>query len=302
MKYKFYTADIFTDTMFGGNQLAVLPDARGLSDTQMQQIAREFNLAETTFVFPPESHEGTRKLRIFTPGTEVPFAGHPTVGTAFVLAAIGEVPLDGEGTNVIFEEGVGPVPVTIKARDGYPDFCQLTTATPPERGPTPPDSGAMAAALSLRPEDLDADHAPEAFSCGLPFLFVPLKNLDAVRRACLRLDEWKSLTKDYWTQLVYLFCTETQRPDANIHARMFAPAFGVEEDPATGSAASAVAGCLEQRDHTGDGCLRWRIEQGLEVGRPSIIDVEAERKDGALTSVRVGGRSVMVTRGEIDLG
>jgi len=147
--YKYHTADVFTDVPFGGNQLAVLPNATGLDDRQMLAIAREFNYSETVFVFPAETPAGTRKLRIFTPGSELPFAGHPTVGTAYVLTETGEINLDGDETTIILEEGVGPVPVLIRAQDGKPVFMQLTAARPPERGPAPTDVGALADVLSL---------------------------------------------------------------------------------------------------------------------------------------------------------
>ncbi|MGH7528009.1 MAG: PhzF family phenazine biosynthesis protein, partial [Gemmatimonadales bacterium] len=156
-RHRFVTADVFTDRIFGGNQLAVFPDARGLGTEQMQAVARELNLSETTFVFPPERSEHTRRLRIFTPGTELPFAGHPTIGTGFVLASTGEIPLAGDLTQVVFEEGVGPVSVSIRAAEGRPSFVQLTATQLPEFGPAPPAQERIAALLSLDPSDLVGD-------------------------------------------------------------------------------------------------------------------------------------------------
>ncbi|HVS60752.1 MAG TPA: PhzF family phenazine biosynthesis protein, partial [Gemmatimonadaceae bacterium] len=172
MPYAFHTADVFTGHLHGGNPLAVIPDARGLSDAQMQAITREFNYSETVFVFPPAAKSHTRSVRIFTPGTELPFAGHPTVGCAFVLATIGEIPLDGCETRIVLEEGVGPVPVLIRARDGKPVFAQLTSAKLPEIKDPPPPPETLCEILSLEPSHIVADDMiePEAVSCGLPFL------------------------------------------------------------------------------------------------------------------------------------
>ena len=169
-QYRYYTADIFTASLFGGNQLAVLPDARGLTTAQMQAITREFNYSESTFVLPPDDARHARRVRIFTPGREVPFAGHPTVGTAFVLATIGDIPLSGSVTRAVFEEGVGPVSVAIHASAGRPTFCQLSVAKLPEVGPPLPDRAELAAMLSLNVSDLlDGLYHPQAVSCGLEF-------------------------------------------------------------------------------------------------------------------------------------
>ena len=270
MDYRYYTADVFTDRAFGGNPLAVIPDATGLSSEQMQRIAREFNYSETTFVLPPDDPAHTRKVRIFTPGEEVPFAGHPTVGTAHVLASIGEVTLTGDETDVVLEEGVGPVRVRIAARDGVPVFAQLAAAMAPEFGPEPlPPVETIAAAVSLIPDDIVTDpngDRPRTASCGLPFVFV--------------------------------FSRDPERPGADIRARMFAPP-DVEEDPATGSACAALAGYLGALDGREDAALRWIVEQGVEMGRPSVIYVEADKRDGVVVTSRVGGETVMVMEGTI---
>jgi len=231
--YKYHTADVFTDVPFGGNQLAVLPDAAGLDDSQMLAITREFNFSETAFVFPAETPGGTRRLRIFTPGAELPFAGHPTVGTAFVLAATGEIELDGDETRIVFEEGIGPVPVLIRARDGKPVFMQLTAAKPPERGPASTDVGALADILSLEPSDIlyDSVFTPEAVSAGVPFLFVPLRSLEALGRARVRQDEWERTLKGSWAPEIYVFVEEAESAkrggvragDGVVRSRMFAP-------------------------------------------------------------------------------
>lgn len=298
--FPFVTADVFTRERFGGNQLAVFPDARGLDPDLMQRIAREFNFSETTFVLPPSDPKHTRRVRIFTPGSELPFAGHPTVGTAFVLATIGDIKLDGGETKIVFEEGVGPVPVTIRAENGVPGFAQLTAAKLPEVGPTAPAARDLARALGLDAGDvLDGRVGPEGASCGVPFLFVPVKDRATLGRARVKIDELEKVLGDYWTQKAFVFCDDPERPDSHYRARMFAPGIGVPEDPATGSAVAAFAGYLAKRDSRRDGTLRWVVEQGFEMGRPSILEAEADVRGGAVVAVRVGGHSVLVTRGEL---
>ena len=304
MRYRFHTADVFTDRVFGGNQLAVFPKAEGLSPTQMQQIAREFNLSETVFVFPPETEAGTRHLRIFTPATELPFAGHPTVGTAYVLATIGEISLTGETTQIVFEEGVGPVPVNIRAIAGAPTFTQLSAAKMPEFGPEPPSRETLAAMLSLAPTDLlEGSFAPQAVSCGVPFLFVPLRDRAALAKTTLDLGQWQAKLSHYWATEIYLFAAtpESDSTAADFRARMFAPAMGIPEDPATGAAATAFAGYLSCREPQQTGTLHWVVEQGIEMGRPSLLYVEADKQDDKIVAIRVGGRSVLVSQGEMDI-
>ncbi|MGH7822722.1 MAG: PhzF family phenazine biosynthesis protein [Candidatus Binatia bacterium] len=299
---RFLTADVFTDRAFTGNPLAVVPDARGLDARRMQLVAREFDYSETTFVFPAEDRRHTRRVRIFTPAAEIPFAGHPTLGTAFVLAAIGEIPLTGEETRIVLEEGAGPVPVTIRAGAGRPTSCELAAPKLPERGPEAPPPEAIAAALSLSPGDLaGGEWRAEVFSCGLPFLFVPLRSLEAVARARIDHGRWSPLGRALGVTGVHVFTLETQSPAADVHARMFAPDAGVPEDPATGAASAALAGVLAPRDRRQGATLRWVIEQGLEMGRPSRIVVEADREGGRLTAVRVGGAAVLVSEGRMEV-
>lgn len=299
MRYRFITADVFTDRLFGGNPLAVFPDATGLDTPVMQKVAREFNLSETVFVFPPVYPGHAKRLRIFTPGKELPFAGHPTVGAALVLALRGELPLGGAETNLVFEEGVGPVPVTIRTDRGRPVFAQLTAAQLPEFGPAPPHPEQLAAMLSLEPEDLDGEI--RGASCGVPFLFVPLAGLAAVRRARLNTAVWESLLPSLWCREIFVYAREAVEPGSHIHARMFAPALGINEDPATGAAAAALAGVLGEQDPVSDGTLRWVVEQGFEMGRPSILKVEADKQDGEIIAVRVGGAAVPVSEGEMEI-
>lgn len=302
MNAHFFTTDVFTDRRFGGNQLAVFPDARGIPSELMAPIAREFNFSETTFVLPADDPSHTAKVRIFTPGGELRFAGHPTIGTAFVLAHSGAVRLSGAETRIVLEEGVGPVPVLIRVEDGRPDFAQLAAAMVPEVGPPPPSASILAEMLSLSQADLAGGAmTPESVSCGTPFLFVPLRNRDAVARARVKLDLLESALGSYLTDMVFVFAMEAELPGHDIRGRMFAPRIGVPEDPATGSACVALAGYLAARDSRRDGTLRWVVEQGFEMGRPSILEIEADKSNGAVTAARVGGRSVLVSEGTMVL-
>ena len=302
MRYRFLTADVFTDRPFGGNPLAVFPDGRGLSDETMQRVAREMSLSETVFVLPPDDPAHTRRLRIFTPAVELPFAGHPTVGTAIVLAATGEIPLTGEENRIVFEEGVGPVPVTIRAEGGVPVFAQLWAARLPQIGPPPPSVEELAGLLSLDPSDLlTGEDRPETVSSGVPFLFIPLRDRDAVGRARVRMDRWDALLSGPESPELYVFAYDPELPGSHIRARMFAPALGIPEDPATGGAAAAFGGYLGPRAPQRDGTLGWVIEQGFEMGRPSLLHLEVDKKDGAVTAVRVGGGAVLMSEGTMEI-
>jgi trans-2,3-dihydro-3-hydroxyanthranilate isomerase len=301
MTVRFITADVFTDRAFGGNQLAVFPDARSIDPSLMQSITREFNFSETTFVLPPDNPEHAARVRIFTPGGELPFAGHPTVGTAHVLAATGAIQLTGETTKIILEEGVGPVPVTIRAKGGRPVFAQLTAAKRPQIGSPAPTREDLARMLSLELGSLRSEaFSPEAVSCGIPFLIVPLANRAAVAAARMNAELAKKLLVGHPSE-VFVFSEDAERPGSDIHARMFAPMIGVPEDPATGSAVVALAGYLAARDSRREGTLRWRVEQGFQMGRPSILEAEADKIGGQVVATRVGGSTVLVTEGQMTL-
>ena len=300
MRYRFYTADVFTDRVFGGNPLAVFPEARGLPPDQMREVAREFNLSETVFVFPAEQAGPTRRLRIFTPGAELPFAGHPTIGTAHVLASIGEITLEGDVTNVVFEEGVGPVPVSIHAEDNRPVSAQLTGAKLPEFGPPVPPLEAIASVLSLDASDLlGGKTEPQAVSCGVPFLFVPVRDRNALRRVQVNQALWKRTISSFWAPHLYVFTYDPELSDSDLRARMFAPGMGIEEDPATGSA-SGPLGAYMVKYGLSDG-KNIISEQGFEMGRPSIINIDIDVNNENISSVKVGGNTVSVGKGKMFL-
>lgn len=289
--HRFYTCDVFTDRRFGGNPLAVLPHAEGLSDEQMQQVAREFNYSETAFVLPAEAGH-TRKVRIFTPTREVPFAGHPNVGTAFVLASTGEVP----GGDVVFEEAAGLVSVAIHRAGGRVVRCELTAPQPLSLGPAL-DAGLVASALSLPPDDLRSE--PQVASVGLPFVMVEVRSRAALERVRPSLLGFEALFAQGVRPSLHLYTRVSDGFD--VRARMFAPLSGVPEDPATGSANCALAGLLATQDERPDGRFAFRIAQGVEMGRPSVLEARAEKVDGAVRETRIGGACCLVGEGFLHL-
>ena len=301
-KLRYHIVDVFTDRAFGGNPLAVFTNGRGVSAGLMQSIANELNLSETTFVLPPDDRENDYRVRIFTPAAELPMAGHPTVGTSFVLAREHMIRLDGGEVTIRLEEGVGTIPVDISFRDGEPDLIWMRQPLP-TFGPRFDDPAAVAEMLSVGPEAL-ADGLPlEIVSCGVPFLFVPLKSLSAVRSVRFRPDAWERALRPAGINEVFVFTTETELPGSTVHSRMFAPGLGIPEDPATG-AASGPLGCYLVRHglFPAAGRAKFTSEQGIEMGRPSIIKIVIDEEAGRITGVRVGGRCVFVGEGYFEVG
>lgn len=294
MKYRYWTCDVFTETRFGGNPLAVLPQADGLSDHQMQQIAREFNFSESAFVFPAKAGH-TRSVRIFTPAREVPFAGHPNVGTAFVLASTAELGEIRSSLSVTFEEMGGLVPVTIREAHGRITSCELAAPQSFSLGKTV-SARVMASAVSLAAEDVVTEtHQPQVASVGLPFLMAELRDRSALERARVNISGLDAILSEDIRPSIYLYTPATDGFD--IRARMFAPLSGVPEDPATGSASCALVGLLSHFNGKRSGSLSCRIAQGVEMGRPSTLLARAEKADGAVKGTWVGGSCVMVSEG-----
>lgn len=285
--------DVFTTEAFGGNPLAVFPEADGLDDALMQTIARELNLSETTFVGPPTRPDCDFRVRIFTPREEVPMAGHPTLGTAFVLA---EDAARGR-SRIVFEEGVGPIPVE-RRESGDGVLWRMTQPAP--RFGARPDRRAVAAALGLAPDDLDPELPAEAAATGAPFLLVALRDLDALGRARAAGEAFDALNREAETGGVHAF-VRTGPQEAR--ARTFAPAFGIPEDPATGSAVGPLAGYLLRHGALApgaDGLARLTVTQGIEMGRPSRLFVEVEGTRDAVGPVHVAGACVAIGGGWIE--
>jgi trans-2,3-dihydro-3-hydroxyanthranilate isomerase len=268
----------------------------------MQALAREFNFAETTFVLPPADARHTARVRIFTPRAELPFAGHPTVGTAAVLAHLGRVDA-AHGASLVLEEGIGPVAVEVRrvapegapSREGTSLFARFALEKPVERPAESPIKAHAAAALAL-----SEDAVLETWFAGLGvrFAFVRLEDRAAVDAAALERGAWARHFARAWAANLYLFAGDVA-PGSALHARMFAPALGVEEDPATGSAAAVLAGCLAERAPAQDGTFAWRIAQGIRMGRPSAIAAEAEKRGGRVARILVGGASAIMAEGTI---
>jgi trans-2,3-dihydro-3-hydroxyanthranilate isomerase len=297
MRAKFHTLDVFTDRVFGGNPLAVFPDARGIAPETMQRIARELNLSETVFVTGATG--GAFDVRIFTPAMELPFAGHPTVGTAMLLTMLGRAKAGERVTRLVLNEQVGPVPVEVRMEDGRPTFAMFAAPRVPEAGPPPPAPGVLAQVLSIDEADLGGSLSTENHSAGVPFLFVSVRSADALARARVDVGAWERHLRNAWGPHVYVSTDDVGEDGVALRARMFAPAMGIVEDPATGGAATALAGLLAARDAASDGTWCWTVLQGVEMGRPSRIMIEADVRDRRVAQVRVGGGAVLVSEGEM---
>jgi len=297
VKYQFYTCDVFTNVRFGGNPLAVLPHADGLSAEQMQQVAREFNYSESTFVSPgPDKF--TKQVRIFTPTREVPFAGHPNIGTAFTLASIGQFDRLEEETHVVFEEQAGAVPISIRKTDAGL-LCELKAPEAFSLGQhISPDL--IASALSLQPEDIVTNtHQPLVASVGLPFVIVELKDRAALERARSNIPAMEAIHSQGIMPDIFIYVCSAD--DFDIRARMFAPLDGVPEDPATGSANCALVAMLGHFKTEADGDFSWRIAQGVEMKRPSELCARVKKRSGLITDVWVSGTCQMVSEGYIEI-
>ena len=302
MRLKFHTLDVFTDQPFTGNPLAVVLDAEGLDDARMQAIAREFNLSETVFVVPPRNPVNTAAIRIFTPSRELPFAGHPTVGAAVLIAQL-RAPglLTARDVVVVLEERIGEVSCIVRHLKGQAPRASFTLPRLPERIDEAAPADALAAALSLPPEAIGFDgHVPSVFSAGVGFTFVPLRDLSAIGTARPDMAHWGAV-RPFDHPNIFAYTRQVSRKGSQFHARMFAPGMGIGEDPATGSAAAAFAGAIMAYDKPGEGDHTIIIEQGFEMGRPSIITLGLDVERGALVSASIGGHAVMVQQGAIDL-
>lgn len=293
----YHLVDVFTDRAFGGNPLAVFTDGRGIPDALMQSIAKELNLSETTFVLPPAEAKHDFRVRIFTPKSELPMAGHPTVGTAFVLAREGML----KKREAVFEEGVGPVPVSIELRADGPGFIEMRQPLP-KFGARFEDAGAIAEMLSLDRRAI-RDLPAEVVSCGNPFFFVPIDSLESIRRIRFRADVAERIVKETGATGVFVFTQEVENAGSHVHGRLFAPGEGISEDPATGSAAGPLGCYLSRYGLTaGSGEVRSVLEQGIEMGRPSFLHIRiGHSKDEEITAVHVGGSCCYMGSGQLEL-
>ena len=295
MKYAFHIVDVFSSTPFGGNQLAVLPDAVGISTEGMQKIAHEFNFGETTFVLPKNDPANTCRVRIFTPRKELDFAGHPSVGTACALVMKQHV-ASGDSTRLILEENVGPVTVDVARQNG--GFRGTLTLSGKIEAPAgAPYPAELAAILSVQPAEVN-----QVFfaGVGVPFCFAQLSSNEVVDRATINRAAWATTLSRAWSPQMYFFAGDL-RDGGKLYARMWAPAMGIEEDSATGAACAALVGAMASKADFGGRAYRLSILQGVSMGRRSEIEAEAHKRDGVVTSVSVGGAAAYVASGEIEV-
>jgi trans-2,3-dihydro-3-hydroxyanthranilate isomerase len=299
MDHQFYTLDVFTTERFVGNGLAVVLGADDITDKQMQQVAREFNLSETVFVQEPERSGSTAKVRIFTPGKELPFAGHPTIGTAVLLAANNP----GTCTDIRLEEKLGLVDVHVDDIADQCGYAQFTSPALPEPAREGPAAADIAAALGLDASDIGFDdHLPRLVKAGNEFLFVPVASLAAVERCVMNSARREEFLGAAGMVGAYVYCRGGVAAGASFHGRMFgSPASGIFEDPATGSAVATFPGQIIASEQLEDETHTWQIEQGFEMGRASDLFLEADVSGGALSAVRVGGHAVIVSQGTMTI-
>ncbi|MER8959397.1 MULTISPECIES: PhzF family phenazine biosynthesis protein [unclassified Mesorhizobium] len=290
--------DVFTTNRLAGNPLAVVLDCDGLNVAAMQAVAREFNLSETVFVLPPDNPKHRARIRIFTPDYEMPFAGHPTVGSAIALAEMA-----GEAAGIfVLEENIGPVRCAVSKHDGS-TFAEFDLAKLPAQLALSADPEAIGAALGLGPHEIGFEnHRVSFWSAGVPYVAIPVANLEAAARIRLDNQAWSELAprkSDWAFASPYVYCRETVHHDSAFHVRMMVPGNPSYEDPATGSAAAAFAGAIMHFDGPTDGVSQLWIEQGLEMGRPSRIRLELNVEGGKLTAARIGGHAVKVAEGRL---
>lgn len=288
----FYIVDVFAEEKYAGNQLAVVREAGNLSEPEMQKIAREMNYSETTFILSEAERDGGYDVRIFTPRQEVPFAGHPTLGTAYVIQReIVQQPVE----TITLNLKVGQIPVTFNYDQGQAGVLWMKQIAPAFGRTFQP--GPVAQALSLDQSEIDDRFPIQEVSTGLPFIVAPLRTLEAVRRAQIVEAKFLALAEPAQAKAILIFCPETYHPQNQLNARVFAGLYGVPEDPATGSANGCLAGYLAKTRYFGAQGVEVRVEQGYEIGRPSLLYLKAEDREDEF-DIFVGGRVVMVARGE----
>lgn len=298
MPRRYVTLDVFSETALAGNPLAVVLDAEGLDTAAMQKIALEFNLSETVFVLPPADTKHRARIRIFTPRIEMPFAGHPTVGTAVLLATLDHGA--GGGDHIFgLEENIGIVSCAATLGPAKPGFARFGLPTLPEEFAPPIETSVAARALGLEESDIGFEnHHPTRFTAGFPFAYIPVRDLRAMGRiapdASLLHEEEGGIGNS-----VYAYARQTLGDDTHFHARMFSPRDGIPEDPATGAAAATLAGVLSKFDDLAEGEHVFRIEQGYEMGRPSIIELGMAISGVRLVSATIGGAAVIVGEGTL---
>jgi len=288
----FYIMDVFAEEKYAGNQLAVFRDAKGLSDTEMQRIAKEMNYSETTFILSEKRRKGGYDVRIFTPEKEMPFAGHPTLGTAYVIQQeIVRKPVK----TVILNLKVGQIPISFNYRARHADVLWMKQITTTFGRSLDPEL--VSQAMSIDKRAIDERFPIQEVSTGLPFIIVPLKTLDALKKAKIARDKFFKLIEDTWAKATLVFCPETYNEENDLNVRVFVDYYGIPEDPATGSANGCLAAYLVKHRYFGSNRINIRVEQGYEIGRPSLLYLKADEEEEKI-NVAVGGKVLMVAKGE----
>jgi trans-2,3-dihydro-3-hydroxyanthranilate isomerase len=303
MKYNYYIADVFTKQIFSGAQIAVFPNAEGLSQQQMQLVARELNLSETVFVFHPDKQNTNRVMRIFSPLSEIDFAGHPIIATAFVLAHCGDIQLTDAITPMVFEQNTGPVNVNITAEDGQPGFVQFTSKVTSIIDRFTPSDEELASFLSIQQSELDhKKYAARLVSCGVPYLIVPVWRYESVRAAKFNYAAWSQSTAPQTAaQEILLFAPKTPFADTDFNVRLLGSRIGLHEDPPVGNAMPAFASYLCSFDFMQKGTYTFAVDRGDERNRRSVLNLEMDHKGSDTLTIRVGGEAVMVAEGVMDI-
>ena len=302
MNYQYYTADVFTNKIFNGAQIAVFPHADGLNQAQMQLIAREFNLSETVFVFKPNG-AGNRRLRIFSPLREIDFGGHPTIATVHVLATIGDIKLEGRDTEIMLEQNVGNVKVNIIRDQNQVTLIQFTMKSQPIVDRFVPMEDQIAEMLSLDEKNIEKDkYHTLMVSCGQPYLIVPVKSYQLVRTAKFNFDAWsQSIAPSSLAREILLFSAHSDLPVSNFHARLVGPDIGINEDPPIGSAMPAFTGYLCSHKHVKKGTYTFVIDRGTAATRQSVLTIEMDNNESKENEIRIAGPAVMVSEGKINV-
>ncbi len=301
MTLNYFIADVFTNQLFSGAQIAVFPNADTLSDKQMALIAREMNLSETVFVSNPDNSINSRRMRIFSPLTEIDFAGHPIIATAFVLASSGDLTLTDSNTSLTFVQNSGEIEVNVSANDGKVNFVQFARKVSSVIDRFTPSTTELAELLSISPDDIDSKkYSTRLVSCGFPYLIVPVWNYETVRTATFNFNAWsQSAAPQTAASEILLFSPKTPFKDANFNARLLGPNIGVHEDPPVGSAMPAFASYLCSFDFTQQGTHAFAVDRGDETNRRSVLNIEMDHKKQSELALRIGGEAVMVAEGKM---
>jgi PhzF family phenazine biosynthesis protein len=303
MKYKYYIADVFTNKPFNGAQIAVFPEANGLDKVQMQVLARELNLSETTFVFAEDKDSNKRRVRTFTPQSELDFAGHPMIAIGYVLASIGKLKLEKKHTPLIIEQNIGVIEASVTQEEGKPSLVQFSLEAKPVIDHFVPVNKDIAAVVSLNESDIDnTQFQSRLVFTDQSYLVVPIKSYSAVRNAKFNFNVWsQSIAPTCIAKEILLFTKQTDVKYSNFHARLLGPDIGIHDDPPIGSSMPAFTSYLCDHEHISEGTHTFVIDRGFATVRKSVLNIEMDKKNNESLKIRVGGPAVIVGEGTMDV-